>query len=92
MAIEQFWGTGRRKTSVARVRIIPGGEAGIIVNKKPIQEYFQRADHWQAAQRPIEHVEKSGEFAVQCQRKRGRAYRSSWCDFTRARTRTRQSG
>ena len=44
MAIEQFWGTGRRKTSVARVRIIPGGEAGITVNKKPIQEYFQRAD------------------------------------------------
>ena len=33
MAIEQFWGTGRRKTSVARVRIIPGGEAGITVNK-----------------------------------------------------------
>ncbi len=64
MAIEQFWGTGRRKTSVARVRIIPGGEAGITVNKKPIQEYFQRADHWQAAQRPIEHVDKSGEFAV----------------------------
>jgi len=64
MAIEQFWGTGRRKTSVARVRIIPGGEAGITVNKKPIQEYFQRADHWQAAQRPIEHVERSGEFAV----------------------------
>ena len=64
MAIEQFWGTGRRKTSVARVRIIPGGEGDILVNKKPIDEYFDRSDHVQAAKRPIEHVEKSGEYAV----------------------------
>jgi small subunit ribosomal protein S9 len=64
MAIEQFWGTGRRKTSVARVRIISGGEAGVTVNKKPIQEYFDRADHSLVAQRPIEHVEKGGEYAV----------------------------
>ncbi len=64
MAIEQYWGTGRRKTSVARVRIIPGGEGGIIVNKKPIEEYFDRSDHVQAARRPIEHVERSGEFEI----------------------------
>lgn len=64
MAIEQFWGTGRRKTSVARVRIIPGGEGGIVVNKKPIDDYFDRSDHVQIARRPIEHVEKVGEFAV----------------------------
>ncbi len=64
MAIEQFWGTGRRKTSVARVRIIPGGEGDILVNKRPIDEYFDRSDHVQAAKRPIEHVEKSGEYAV----------------------------
>ena len=64
MAIEQYWGTGRRKTSVARVRIIPGGEGGILVNKKPIEEYFDRSDHIQAARRPIEHVERAGEFAV----------------------------
>lgn len=64
MAIEQFWGTGRRKTSVARVRIIPGGEGGIVVNKKPIEDYFDRSDHIQVARRPIEHVEKVGQFAV----------------------------
>ena len=64
MAIEQFWGTGRRKTSVARVRIIPGGEGDIIVNKKPIEEYFDRSDHVQAAKRPIDHVEKIGEYAI----------------------------
>lgn len=64
MAIEQYWGTGRRKTSVARVRIIPGGESGITVNKKPIDEYFDRSDHVQVARRPIEHVERVGEFAI----------------------------
>ncbi len=64
MAIEQYWGTGRRKTAVARVRIIPGAEGNIIVNKKPIEEYFDRPDHVKAARRPIEHVERVGEYAV----------------------------
>lgn len=71
MAIEQFWGTGRRKTSVARVRIIPGGEGDIIVNKKPIEDYFDRPDHVQAAKRPIDHVEKIGEYAIRVNVKGG---------------------
>ncbi|MDR0751266.1 MAG: 30S ribosomal protein S9 [Christensenellaceae bacterium] len=36
----QYWGTGRRKTAVARVRLIPGGDGTIIVNKRPIDDYF----------------------------------------------------
>ena len=36
----QFWGTGRRKHAVARVRLIPEGEGNIIINKKTIDEYF----------------------------------------------------
>ena len=36
----QFWGTGRRKKSIARVRIIPGGSGKIVINNKPIDEYF----------------------------------------------------
>lgn len=35
----QFLGTGRRKTSVARVRLIPG-EQGIVINGKEMGEYF----------------------------------------------------
>lgn len=35
----QFMGTGRRKTSVARVRLIPGGK-GIVINGKSMAEYF----------------------------------------------------
>jgi small subunit ribosomal protein S9 len=36
----QFWGTGRRKKAVARVRLIPAGDGTIIINKKSIDEYF----------------------------------------------------
>lgn len=39
MAIEQFIGTGRRKTSVARVRLVPGN-GKITINKRDIEEYF----------------------------------------------------
>jgi len=41
MSSRYYYGTGRRKTSVARVRIYPGtGE--IVVNDKPMEEYFVR--------------------------------------------------
>jgi small subunit ribosomal protein S9 len=36
----QYWGTGRRKSAIARVRLIPGGDGTIIINKKTIDEYF----------------------------------------------------
>lgn len=36
----QFWGTGRRKKAVARVRLVPGGEGAITINKRDITEYF----------------------------------------------------
>ncbi len=39
MAKVQYFGTGRRKTSVARVRVMPGSGA-IVINHKPIDEYF----------------------------------------------------
>ena len=35
----QFWGTGRRKKAIARVRLVPG-EGNIIINKRNLEEYF----------------------------------------------------
>ena len=35
----QFWGTGRRKKAVARVRLIPGGAGNIVINKRTIDDY-----------------------------------------------------
>ena len=34
-----FWGTGRRKSAIARVRIRPG-DGRVTINKKPLDEYF----------------------------------------------------
>ena len=36
----QYWGTGRRKKAVARVRLIPAGDGTITVNDKTLDEYF----------------------------------------------------
>ena len=42
MANQQYFhGTGRRKTSVARVRLF-AGEGAVIVNGKPVEQYFTR--------------------------------------------------
>lgn len=35
----QYWGTGRRKKAIARVRLVPG-EGQILINERGIDEYF----------------------------------------------------
>lgn len=37
-----YWGTGRRKTSVARVRLKPGGSGKVVINKREMDQYFYR--------------------------------------------------
>ena len=64
MAVEQYRGTGRRKTSVARVRIIPGGSGEFLVNKKPIELYFNRPDLTMLAKQPIRLVDKESQCDV----------------------------
>ncbi len=39
MALVQYYGTGRRKHSVARVRLVPG-EGNIVINRREISDYF----------------------------------------------------
>ncbi len=41
MATQYYYGTGRRKTAVARVRLYPG-KGAFLVNGKPANEYFSR--------------------------------------------------
>ncbi|MCF7936590.1 MAG: 30S ribosomal protein S9 [Synergistales bacterium] len=41
-----YWGTGRRKTSIARVRVLPG-EGKVYVNDRPAEDYFHTG-RWQA--------------------------------------------
>lgn len=47
-----FWGTGRRKTAVAQVRLVPGNGA-IIVDGVPYEERFPRLEHRQTILRPL---------------------------------------
>ena len=39
MALVSYYGTGRRKSSVARVRLVPG-EGNVVINGRHIDEYF----------------------------------------------------
>ena len=56
-----FYGTGRRKTSVARVRLVPGtGE--IIINGTPYEERFPRPEHRRAITQPFLVTENLGKY------------------------------
>jgi len=48
-----FYGTGRRKTSVARVKLVPGGGGAIIVNGVPYEELFPRIEQRRIVARPL---------------------------------------
>ncbi len=47
-----YWGTGRRKTSVARVRIRPG-DGKMVINKKQLVEYFKTEQDRSAVKAPL---------------------------------------
>jgi small subunit ribosomal protein S9 len=59
-----YWGTGRRKSSVARVRIKPGGSGKIIVNKKELEEYFRRRQDQSAVVSPLKTVDAEKSFDI----------------------------
>jgi small subunit ribosomal protein S9 len=52
MAITQYYGTGRCKTSVARVYLRPG-KGNIVVNRTPIEDYFNRDSVKQVLKQPL---------------------------------------
>ena len=52
MAVMQYWGTGRRKKAVARVRIIPG-DGRIAVNDSTLDEYFPLATMRERVMTPL---------------------------------------
>ena len=50
-----YWGTGRRKSSVARVRIKPG-DGKLLINKRKIESYFTREQDRKAIIAPLKAV------------------------------------
>lgn len=59
----QFYGTGRRKSSVARVRLVPGN-GQIIVNGKDSKDYFQKKTLEMIIRQPLVLTETEGRFDV----------------------------
>jgi len=63
MAVTQYYGTGRRKTSTARV-FIAQGSGNITVNDRPLDEYFGREVARMIVRQPLENVEMADKFDV----------------------------
>lgn len=61
MAAEQYYGTGRRKNSTARV-FLTRGEGKIVVNDKPVDEYFGRDTASMIVRQPFDVTELNGQF------------------------------
>jgi small subunit ribosomal protein S9 len=61
---QYFAGTGRRKTSIARVRLYPGAQEAV-VNGRPIKEALPRLLLQEAALRPLIVTGNAGKFGVQ---------------------------
>jgi small subunit ribosomal protein S9 len=58
-----WWGTGRRKSSVARVRI-KAGDGKLLVNKRELSDYFAREQDRKAVLAPLKAVEGEKSFDV----------------------------
>ncbi len=58
MADQYHYATGKRKTSVARVRLFPNGEGKIEINGVPAQEFFSVNTHMGTILEPLQTVEQ----------------------------------
>ena len=63
MAEARYYGTGRRKSSVARVYLVPGS-GKITINKKDIEEYFGLETLKLIVRQPLETTGTNGKFDV----------------------------
>ncbi len=58
-----FHGTGRRKTAVAQVRLLPGNGA-IIINGVPYEELYPRLEHRQTIMQPLLVTDSVGKYSA----------------------------
>ena len=60
-----FYGTGRRKSSIARVRLIPGGTGVITINNRTLDNYFGMETLKFIVKQPVETVGVAEKFDVE---------------------------
>jgi len=58
-----YYGTGRRKTAVARTRL-QQGQGTIVVNNRSLEDYFPRETLRMIIQQPLRHVNLQGKFDI----------------------------
>ena len=63
MADNLYYGTGRRKSAVARV-FMKRGTGSIVVNGKPVDEFFSRVTGRMIVRQPLELVEQTASFDI----------------------------
>jgi small subunit ribosomal protein S9 len=63
MATNYNYGTGRRKTAVARV-FIKSGSGNIVINGKPLDEFFSRETGRMVVRQPLELTERLNTFDI----------------------------
>ncbi|HKJ54085.1 MAG TPA: 30S ribosomal protein S9, partial [Gammaproteobacteria bacterium] len=63
MAAEQYYGTGRRKKSSARV-YLKAGNGAITVNKRSIEQYFGRETSRMVVRQPLQTVDLLDKFDI----------------------------
>ncbi len=59
-----YYGTGRRKTAVARVRVHPNGAGRIVVNGRPADQYFGRELYVANIRSPFRVLELQGAYDI----------------------------
>ncbi len=62
--LRYYQGTGRRKTSTARVRLYPEGDGTIVINDKPLRDYFVRERDALHLIEPLKVAGMEGQFNV----------------------------
>ncbi len=65
MASVQYWGTGRRKTAIARVRLVPGN-GNITINDRTFEDFFPNKTSRLIVLQPMELTSTTGRFDVIC--------------------------
>jgi len=61
---QRFYATGRRKSSVARVWLTPGGQGNIVINGRSIEEYMGRETGRMIIAQPLELTGTNGQFDI----------------------------
>ena len=60
----QYWGTGRRKKAIARVRLIPSGSGAIVINDRPLEDYFPQGTTQYVVKQPLVELKVEGKYDI----------------------------